>query len=931
MARISIAAATAGIRNAVGAGGQARAKEQLAAIVDGLLQVVGNANIAPGNAETAEPLNSPFTLYVNPITGSDWFVGGSYNSFEEPVGASDAAKRAAKLRRLENQRLACGYSRERPFRTLNRAAIEIAIATSKSYLTAPDEVHLDAPVIELSPGTHILYNDPGNSVSAIAISEWPTAGFNPSPEHLIAFNPNTGGIVIPRHAILSCPLGGMRQCIIRPSYVPAAADEATDYSNRAAILKLTSSSHISWLAFRDKESASSSHHLLDAVQNASQSDLDQFYGKIRTALGGANNTGNLSNALAVTRLAEWQTVGPITGAPAEAWDTVKGGGPPTIANCSQNTEWGMSGIFWDGSRLAGLKSVMALQFTGEVLQRDLSCWEIYRTGSWLPAASYQELIDTESNSVRMKPARMSRHISVVNDAVGQVPNSPSTGAGRQFFADSGGQLQGSSSASIFGGCAAVAQGYRSSSWAIDSSWSLRRLRVARSVADQTGNVIKIPLGTVAAISSSMITLQSPMTSSDDPAIPAILAASGFSLSAGTLVWIDNPSGVDWRATLTASAWSSGAATQINISGPALQAGTAAAIGNGGGGASLAIGQQVYIRRLIDTRTTGQRRITLRLSNTTNARIPLRQSILQTAPGITGGGIARALAPGGAEVLQVTKAAAIPPEGAGIVLAAEVTIRRSCPDETYAAGVFYRQGQTVKFAGKHFTAAATFVSSGSLPDPAQWQESFVQQESSYNAEDPPSLEAPVLVFDTDTDPNSDASSTCGISWSTIYTASGSVRDQLRSATDYRGALALLLALGFSSSDAHAALLPRTEASRELDPASSTSFPTAPSGGAASGRANWALEFRQPSLVQLINHRFNGVGFWNYSRALLQGRKPLSALNGFCACFTPVRGGRVEAQGVNTDGFGVSNQGLINRDTGELLAPPLIGVVQKSLPD
>ena len=930
MARISFANALAGIRNAFGAGGQLRAKDQLAAVVDALLQMAGSANIAPGNSEPADPLNSPFTIYVNPYIGRDRFVGGSYNWFEEPGGATDAAKIAAKLKRLENQRLTCGYSEEQPFRTINRAAIEIVAMTSKSFFTINSEAaNVDCPSVELSPGTHIFYNDPGNSSYAIPVTEWPAAGFDPTPNHLIAFNPNSGGIVLPRYATASAPLS-LRQTTVRPSYVPAAADEAADYSNRVAILKTTSTSYVYGFTFRDALGASSSHHLLDCFHNTSQADLDQLYAKVRIAMGGANNTGNISNALAVTRLSEWQTVGPISGNPSEAWDTVKGASP-YIYNCSLRTEWGMSGVFWDGARLAGLKSLVAAQFTGISQQRDLSCWEIYRSGAWRAPVNYQELIDSESDDVRMKPRRMSRHITLIRGAFGQMVSIFAIGAGRHHLADSGAQMEFSNSTSNFGGCVAVAKGYQDASVALDSNWNLRRLRVARSVADQTGNIRRIPLGIVSAISGSSITLTAPLAVGADPAVPAVLAAGGYSLAANTLIWIENPNGMDWRATLAATAWSSSAATAIAITGAAVQAGTGEAIGTGSGGASNAIGKRVYVRRLIDTRTTQQRRVTLKLANTTSARVPVRNSILQTRPGVSGGGIDRALAPGGAEVLAVTQTNGIPPEGAGVVLSAEISIRRCCPDESYASGVFYRQGQTVKFSGKHFTAMATFTSSGSTPEEGKWQESYVQQESAYNAEDPTTLEAPVLIFDTDTDAATDVTATCGINWSTVYTASGSVRDQLRSATDYRGALALLLALGFNSTAAHNALIPRPEDGRDLDPASATNFPTAPSGGAASGLANWAIEFREPSFVQLLGHNLNGVGFWNYSRALPRARRQMSALNEFNANFAPEQGGRVEVKGINKDGFEVTNQGLINTDTGEVVAVEGIGLEgDQSLP-
>lgn len=912
MARLVLANAITGIRNAVGEGGQLIAKNQLSAAIDALLQMIGNANIAEGSSEQADPLSSPFTVYVNPIIGSDRFVGGSFNSFEGP-------STAAKLRRLEKQRLTCGYTRERPFRSINRAVIEVIIATSKSYFTAADlnEANIGLPCIELSAGCHIVHNDPGNSQSAVPITEWPAAGFDPSPEHLIAFNPTSGGVVIPRSSILSSPLG----CIIRPSWVPAAADEASDYSNRAAILKLSSGAAVRGVVFRDRIGASSSHHLLDCQQNASQGDLDQLYAKVRTAVG---STAGLSSSLAMTQPAEWQSVVALDGAPSEDWDSIHGA-PANGSSWSILTEWGMGGVFWDGDRQGGIKSFGLGDIRAVIQQRDLSCWEIYQAGLWRAPVSYQELLGSQPDDVRMKPSRLSRGVLASNDATGDLHALAFTGAGCAFSADSGAQLKAIATSSSFGGCTAVARGYKRSSAPHDAGWNLARLRVARSVAEQSGNVTTIELGRVAAITNGTITLDAALAPSSDPAIPASLAAQGYSLAPDTLIWIENPAGADWRATLATNAWSSIAPATIQISTPAAQAGTGAAIGSSGG-VSLAIGQLVYLRRLVDTRSGSDRRVSLMLVNSTSARLPSLNSILQTQPAVSGGGIARSLAPAGAEVLAVTTTR----RNAGVTLAAEITIRRASPDDPYATGGFYRPGQTVKHAGKHWTAraAAAFVASGSAPDAARWQESHVQQESSFGPADPHALEGPTLVFDTDTDPSA-ATATCGVDWSTIYTSPGSVRDQLRNATDYRGAHALLLALGFTSSAAHSALAPRPEASRELDPASSLDFPTPPNGGAASGRANWALEFREPSCVQLLSHRFDAVGYWNLSRALPAARRPLGPLNEFTATGTAVQGGRVEIRGVTTNGFQVSNQGLTNIDTGELVPVSAIGAMAENL--
>lgn len=92
---------------------------------------------------------------------------------------------------------------------------------------------------------------------------------------------------------------------------------------------------------------------------------------------------------------------------------------------------------------------------------------------------------------------------------------------------------------------------------------------------------RIPLGIVSAISGSSISLTAPLVVGADP---AVLAAGGYSLAANTLIWIENPAGIDWNAILQANAWSSATPTAIAI--------TAAAAG-----VSFAVGCRVYARRL----------------------------------------------------------------------------------------------------------------------------------------------------------------------------------------------------------------------------------------------------------------------------------------------------------------------------------------------
>ena len=353
---------------------QGQFRNQIAALNDLARQLVGDASTEPGSANQVNPLNAPFVLYVNSYTGTDTFVTGDYNSYDDGTIES-------KRKIVSNQRLVCGYTPSRPFKTINRAIIEAAIITSKIHLREGSGLAYEGDLVSivLMPGMIDVLNGPGGTVSA----EW-TDGKNPTDNELEAFNPTSGGIILPRGCSL-CSLD-LRQCIIRPTSVPAVADEAADYSNRRAIFKMTGRGYYYGMTFKDKKNANYSHHLVDCFQFAGAADLDEFYTKIRTAFGGANNTGGISNDLAVKRDTEWKIVGtfPADGSQTITSDTTQGASP-YIYNCSSRSEWGLCGAFLDGGRVNGLRSCVIAQFTGVSLQRDLNCWQKYSAGSWGPS------------------------------------------------------------------------------------------------------------------------------------------------------------------------------------------------------------------------------------------------------------------------------------------------------------------------------------------------------------------------------------------------------------------------------------------------------------------------------------------------------------------------------------------------------------------
>lgn len=893
---------------------QATVKQQLTAMLDGLRQLIGSANIAGGSVELNDPLNAPFQLYVNPYIGSDAFAAGSFASYDpDPAGSNPtAANIDAKIRRIENQRLTCGYSEARPFKTINRAIIEAALITSKSWFTYGGETaHLDCVSIRLSAGVHTLYNDPGNTGTTPAV--W-ADGKIPTVAELIGFNPNEGGVILPRGCTMWAP--DYRKCSIRPNYVPADADEAYSESGgvatitgRSCFFRTTGTGYTFGYTMMDKLGSTQSHHLLSGYEFASQSQLTTFYGKVNTALA---PNGNGSATLLVARTSEHQIVGPISGSPSEAWDTT-GSASFYILNVGIRSERGLCGALMDGSKVTGLRSMVTAQFTNTSNQRTLSCWQIYSGGSWVTPANYQAMIDASPDSRRMKPGRRSFHIRPINGAFVQTVSVFSIGVGIHNWTQTGGELDATNGNTSFGGVAALAEGYRSAAFTIDKSWTISAFRVPLRPDAKAPAIRRIFLGTVSSASSGAITLATAL----DPTV-----LESYTLRAGSYVWVENPQGPDWRAQLANPAWSSGAPTIINIT-AALADENAAAAG------SSANGRRVYIRRLADNRNRDERRLVLKLANTTNARTPQRHQILQLDP--TRAGVNGVLP--AASTFAITSTTATTPVGAGVLRAALVSLRRSNPDQNYANGTYYRKGTVVKSGNKHWAAINDLTAATATPDPALWSECYVAMPESYNAEDPFANEAPSLILDDDAS-GTEASTTLGWDWTTAFTSGSStaaawLRTQYRSGVDYLAAHALLVALGLSSSDAHTALAPQPEASRLRDPASSSDFPVAPAGGLANGRANYPVEFRRPSTLAMAPHRTAWCGWGNYSTALPQVQQDMAARNRFSYLFTNNGGGFVACDGTQEDMLRFTPAGLEDLTTGEVAQVGDIGAPDVSV--
>lgn len=912
---------------------QATFREQIAAITEAIRQLGGNANIASGSTESTDPLTAPFVLYVNPYIGRDTFAAGSYNTKEAASGSTTEAIVAQKLKRLENQRLTCGYTRHAPFKTINRAVIEAAIITSKNWYINDPLAHVDCVCIALAPGLHIAYNNP--AADGTAVSTW-TDGFEPTWQQLVAFNPAEGGILLPRGASILSEFGDLRHTIVRPNYVPSGnvdetptyTDGVATYALRRQVFKTTGGGYAYGITAMDKLGFAETHHLLSLFGHATKTELDAFYANVYTACGSG---GNLSQALLVARGTEYTIAAPISGTPTQAWDSTASASF-YIFQCSVRSNYGMGRLWVDGSKVLGFKSFVLANFTGVSLQKsiseqgDMRCWQKYSGGNWVAVSNYADYIAQAPDNIRMNPARRSVGVGAINEGFVQKVSIFDIGEGAQSFVDTGGEIDSNNGNSSFGGCAGLARGYRRAALPSDKSWQVSAIKVPLSVEAKTGNIQRIYLGKVTAFTSSTITLDSGLAPyGSSSTVPNLLGQGGYTLPSGSYIWVENAQGADWRAPLTSAAWSSTTPTQLNIN-SAITDPSGGAVGNGGNGISLAVGARVYVRRLVDTRSPAERRLSLKLSNTTAARIPAASSVLQTDT--SSSSIARALS-SSTELLLVTATGLGSTPGSGVLKTAEVTLRRGGSSVNYANNTFYRAGTVVLYGNKHYVNSKELTTASAVPDLTKWQETFVHMESSYAPEDNLKNEAPILIFDTDTD-GADDTTTCGINWSTVWTTSAAVYDQYRTGTDYLGAFLLLTALGYSATNAHAALIPRVEASRERNPALTSSptttlalSSTTPAGGAANAAANWPIEFRRPSTLWMGSHRWFGSGTGNYSKAVPAAAQDMSAQNKFTYYFTSQGGGRVIPQGSQEDGLLVSPRGLEDTTTGQTLTVEGIG--------
>ena len=333
-------------------------------------------------------------------------------------------------------------------------------------------------------------------------------------DNLSAVNPQTGGLIVPRG--ISIDGTDLRKVRIRPMYVPELTPVQNDpQTERTAIFKVTGGTYVSLLTFTDNPQFARSHNTVTAVAFASQAEINgsgsetPYYSRLNNLFRDLDGWGaeglepipaetTIVAPIASTKenraqdIEENQTGLLVTGGDARAnaptsypgatkiYDT--DGSPlalpdinstrsssPYIFNCSVRSIFGLNGLWADGSRVAGFKSMVTANFTQVSLQTDPNCF--------LPTTYFQDPpLNKQSGTGKQYKTSTNdpfkyRHFGMrgSNDATIQIVSVFVIGNSDHFISESGADLSITNSCSDFGDISLRGIGYKSRSFSQDEA------------------------------------------------------------------------------------------------------------------------------------------------------------------------------------------------------------------------------------------------------------------------------------------------------------------------------------------------------------------------------------------------------------------------------------------------------------------------------
>lgn len=333
-------------------------------------------------------------------------------------------------------------------------------------------------------------------------------------DNLAAVNPQTGGLIVPRG--ISIDGTDLRKVRLRPMYVPELTSVQNDpQTERTAILKVTGGTYVSLITFTDNPQYARSHNTVTSVAFASQAEINgsgtesSYYSRLNNLFRDIDGWG--SEGLEAIP-AETTIVAPIanskvnrsqdieenqTGLLVDGGDS-RAGAPvsypgatrirdtdgsilplpdinstrsssPYVFNCSVRSIFGLNGLWADGSRVSGFKSMVTANFTQVSLQTDPNCFA--------PTTYFQDP-PTNKQSGEGKQYKICttdefkyRHFGMrgSNDATIQIVSVFVIGNSDHFVSESGADLSITNSCSDFGDISLRGRGYKSRSFSQDEA------------------------------------------------------------------------------------------------------------------------------------------------------------------------------------------------------------------------------------------------------------------------------------------------------------------------------------------------------------------------------------------------------------------------------------------------------------------------------
>ena len=167
---------------------------------------------------------------------------------------------------------------------------------------------------------------------------------------------------------------------------------------------------------------------------------------------------------------------------------------PYVFNCSIRSAYGLCGMWADGNKADGFKSMVVAQFTGVSLQKDDNAFIVYNktTGKYegndvLALTSSERPLHVNSNAI-YKPDYESFHIRVSNNGFVQCVSIFAIGFAKHFVTESGGDMSITNSNSNFGAISLESVGYRNESFDRDDVGYITHIIPPKEVDEPETNI-----------------------------------------------------------------------------------------------------------------------------------------------------------------------------------------------------------------------------------------------------------------------------------------------------------------------------------------------------------------------------------------------------------------------------------------------------------